>query len=171
MTDVWGADDIRVPRRTLGLLASAARRDGEPLLSLVREAGRAAGEAITRGIAAEVPLAELDLSDFWTAVNAEAGSRGLGTFDWQDPSGGHAELVVLGAADTPEDGVGSAAPFTEGLIEGLLGAAVDEPVAVVQAPPDGGLAIRFVVGAPVALRHVSVRLRSGASLDQALEGL
>jgi hypothetical protein len=171
MNDVPGADDIRIPRRALHVLASAATRDGEPLLSLIREAGRVAGEAITRGIAAEVPLAELDMTDFWTAVNAESGSRSLGTFDWQDPVGGHAELVVLGAADSGLPGPETGAPFTEGLLEGLLAAAVGEPVAVVQAPEDGGRAMRFLVGAPTALRHVSLRLRSGASLEQALEGI
>ncbi len=75
-----------------------------------------------------------------------------------------------GYLERPSRGEGGT-PFTEGLIEGLLGTAAEEPVGVVRAPFDGGEGIRFVIGAPVALRHVHLRLRGGATLEQAVEGI
>jgi hypothetical protein len=175
MSDFRLEGEVRIPVLALHALVAAAERGGEPVAAAVREAGRAAGEDITHRITQVVSMSELDTNDFWSAVNAETGARGLGTFQWTSAVGGHAELVVFGAADA-EDLVRSptghrAAPFTEGLIEGLLGAAAEEPVAAVQAPPDGGEGVRFVVGSPTALRHVRMRLQAGAPLEQALEGI
>jgi hypothetical protein len=175
MTEFRLEGEIRLPGTAVHSLATAARRHGEPVTSAVRDAGRAAGEDIVHRIAALVSLAELDMADFWSAVNAETGARGLGTYEWEAGLGGHAELVVHRVVDAPtragrETG-GRFAPFTEGFIEGLLGAAAEEPVAAVQAPHDGGEGIRYLVGSPTALRHVRLRLQSGASLEQALEGI
>ena len=175
MSDFRLEGEVRIPVLALHALVAAAERGGEPVAAAVREAGRATGEDITRRITQVVSLSELDTDDFWSAVNAETGARGLGTYHWASAVGGHAELVVFDPADA-EEGVRSptgrrAVPFTEGLIEGLLGAAAEEPVAAVQAPPDGGEGARFVVGSPTALRHVRLRLQAGASLEQALEGI
>ena len=141
----------------------------------MRDAGRTAGEEITKLIAGVVSLSELDSNDFWAAVNAETAARGLGTFEWDRGIGGYAEVVVLGAPDLAEGGrapLGDrSAPFTEGLIEGMLGRAAEEPVGVVRGPSDGGEGVRFVVGSPSALRHVRLRLEAGATLDRALEGI
>jgi hypothetical protein len=175
MTDFRLEGEIRVPEAALIALSESARRYGEPVAAAVREAGRAAGENILRRIRTVVSLVELDMADFWLAVNAETGARGLGRYEWQSAIGGHAELLV---DDVPDDrgpiDTGSSdrsAPFTEGFVEGLLGAAAEEPVAVVQAPPDGSGSLRYVVGAPSALRHVRLRLQAGATLEQALEGI
>jgi len=175
MSDYRLEDEVRIPVSALRALVAAARRSGEPVAAAVRRAGLAAGEDITRHIRQVVSLSELDTNDFWAAVNAETGARGLGTFQWEGALGGHAELTVFGAADEEEaertpNGPG-AVPFTEGLIEGLLGAAVEEHVAAVQAPHDGGEGVRFILGSPTALRHVRLRLQAGASLEQALEGI
>lgn len=172
MTDFRLEGEIRVPAEALRALSAAARRHGEPVATAVRDAGRAAGEEFLRRISSEVPLADLDMADFWSAVNAETGARGLGTYEWQSMLGGYAELLVEHSADSPGTGEPVvSAPFTEGFIEGLLGAAVQEPVAVVQAPPDGSRALRYVVGSPSVLRHIRLRLASGSSLEKALEGI
>jgi hypothetical protein len=175
MVDYRLDNEIRVPVLALHALASAADRGGEPVASAVRDAGRAAGEEITRRIASVVSLAELDTNDFWSAVNAETGARGLGTFEWSRGIGGYAEVVVQDAPDLAASGRAPTGdpgtPFTEGLIEGVLGGAVEEPVGVVRAPLDGGEGLRFVIGSPAALRHVRLRLQAGATLDQAVEGI
>ncbi len=175
MSDYRLDDEVRIPASALRSLAGAADRSGEPVATAVRDAGRATGQEITQRIAGAVPLSDLDTNDFWSAVNAETGARGLGTFEWERGIGGHAEILVRGSPDrgpdidaAPTDG---GAPFTEGLIEGLLGTAAEEPVAVVHVPPDGGEGIRFIIGSPVALRHVQLRLRGGLNLEQALEGI
>ena len=174
MSDYRLEDEVRMPSPALQALSAAADRGGEVVAAAVRGAGRAAGEEIARRIARAISLSELDADDFWSAVNAETDARGLGTFEWSRGIGGHAVLLVHGAPDLAEgaraSGNGST-PFTEGLIEGLLTAAAEEPVGVVRAPLDDGEGIRFVIGSPVALRHVLVRLRSGATLEQALEGI
>ena len=173
MSDYRLEDEVRVPSPALQALSAAADRGGEVVASAVRDAGRVAGGEIARRIAEVVSLSELDTDDFWSAANAETDARGLGTFEWKRGIGGHAELLVHGAPDLAEgarvSGTGGT-PFTEGLIEGLLTAAAEEPVGVVRAPPDDGEGIRFVIGSPVALRHVLVSLRGGATLEQALEG-
>jgi hypothetical protein len=175
MVDYRLDNEIRVPVLALHSLSSAADRGGEPVASAVRDAGRAAGEEITRRIASVVSLAELDTNDFWSAVNAETGARGLGTFEWSRGIGGYAEVVVQDAPDLAASGRAPTGdpgtPFTEGLIEGVLGGAVEEPVGVVRAPLDGGEGLRFVIGSPAALRHVRLRLQAGATLDQAVEGI
>ena len=108
-------------------------------------------------------------------MNAETGARGLGTFEWNRGIGGYAEVVAQGAPDLAAGGREQTGdpgtPFTEGLIEGMLGAAAEEPVGVVRAPLDGGAGLRFLVGSPAALRHVRLRLQAGATLDQAVEGI
>ena len=175
MIDYRLENEVRIPSPALQALAAAADRGGEVVAAAVRDAGRAAGEEITRSVAGVISLSELDTDELWAAVNAETAARGLGTYEWERGIGGHAELIVYGS---PDLGVGTSArpadggtPFTEGLVEGLLGAAAEEPVGVVRAPLDGGEGIRFVIGAPVALRHVQLRLRGGSSLEQALEGI
>lgn len=175
MVDYRLDNEVRVPVPALQALSSAADRGGEPVAAAVREAGRAAGELITHRIASVVPLSELDTNDFWSALNAETGARGLGTFEWKRELGGYAEVVARGIPDLDTDRRGQAdepaTPFTEGMIEGILGAAAEEPVAAVRAPHDGGEGFRFVIGSPAALRHVRIRLQGGATLDQALEGI
>jgi hypothetical protein len=175
MNDYRLDDEVRIPVPALHALAAAADRDGEPVAAAVRDAGRAAGEAISRRIGRVVSLSELDADDFWSAVNAETGARGLGTFEWERGFGGHAELLVRGSPDLSETAgipvANRSVPFTEGLIEGLLGAAAEEPVGVVRAPAEGGEGIRFVIGAPIVLRHVRLRLEAGATLGEALEGI
>jgi hypothetical protein len=175
MSDYRLEDEVRIPAAALHALAAAADRGGEPVAAAVRVAGRAAGEEITRRIARLISLSDLDTNDFWSAVNAETGARGLGTFEWERGIGGYAEIVARGAPDLPEGERASTGergtPFTEGLIEGLLGSAAEEPVGVVRAPLDGGEGMRFVIGSPTALRHVRLRLQAGATLDQALEGI
>jgi hypothetical protein len=174
MNDYRLEDEVRVPSSALQALTAAADRGGEVVATAVRDAGRAAGEEIARRIAEVVSLSELDTDDFWSAANAETDARGLGTFEWKRGIGGHAELLVHGAPDLAEGTRVSATggtPFTEGLIEGLLTAAAEEPVGVVQAPLDDGEGTRFVIGSPVALRHVALSLRGGATLEQALEGI
>jgi len=173
MTDFRLEGEIRFPEAAMVALSDAARRHGEAVTAAVREAGRAAGEDILGRIRSMVSLAELDMVDFWSAVNAETGARGLGTYEWQSGLGGHAELLVEDPPDDPGPATGAArrsAPFTEGFIEGLLGAAAEESVAVVPAPDDGARSLRYVVGSPAALRHVRLRLQAGATLEQALEG-
>lgn len=173
MSDYRLEDEIRMPSPALQALSAAADRGGEVVAAAVRGAGRAAGEEIARRIAGAVSISELDTDDFWSAANAETDARGLGTFEWKRGMGGHAELLVRGAPDLAEGARASrgGTPFTEGLIEGLLTAAAEEPVGVVRAPLDDGAGIRFVIGSPVALRHVQARLRAGATLEQALEGI
>lgn len=175
MNDYRLDDEVRIPAPALHALAAAADREGEPVAAVVREAGRAAGGAITRRIGEAVSLAELDADDFWSAVNAETNARGLGTFEWERGLGGHSEVLVHGSPDLTAERRGMAAdrgvPFTEGLIEGLLGAAAEEPVGVIRVPTDGGEGVRFVIGSPVLLRHVRLRLDAGATLDEAMEGL
>ena len=174
MSDYRLEDEVRMPSPALQALAAAADRGGEVVAAAVRDAGRAAGEEVARRIAGAISLSELDTDDFWSAANAETGARGLGTFEWKRGIGGHAELLVRGAPDLADGARTSGnggTPFTEGLIEGLLTAAAGEPVGVVRAPLDDGEGIRFVIGSPVALRHVQVRLRGGATLEQALEGI
>lgn len=175
MNDYRLDDEVRIPVLALRALAAAADRDGEPVAAVVRDAGRAAGEAITRRIGRVASLSELDTDDFWSAVNAETGARGLGTFEWERGFGGHAELLVRGCPDLADSSRAPASvrgvPFTEGLIEGLLGAAAEEPVGVVRAPTDGGEGVSFIIGSPVVLRHVRLRLEAGATLGEALEGI
>ncbi len=174
MSDYRLEDEVRMPSPALQALSAAADRGGEVVAAAVRDAGRAAGEEVARRIAGAISLSELDTDDFWSAANAETGARGLGTFEWKRGIGGHAELRVRGAPDLADGARTSGnggTPFTEGLIEGLLTAAAEEPVGVVRAPRDDGEGIRFVIGSPVALRHVQVRLRGGATLEQALEGI
>jgi hypothetical protein len=174
MSDYRLDDEVRIPAPALQALAAAAARGGEAVAAAVRDSGRAAGEAITRRVAGVIALSDLDANDFWSAVNAETGARGLGTFLWRRGVGGHAEIIAHQPADS-EDGYISRSdpgfPFTEGFIEGLLGAAAEEPVGVLHAPHDGGEGVRFIIGSPLALRHVRVRLERGNSLDEALEGV
>jgi len=173
MTSDRSEREVRMPTAFLHSLAQAAHRHGEPVTGSVREAGRAAGQELARQLSRTLAFSELDSDDFWSAVNAETAARGLGTFEWQRGIGGCAQLVAHGAADDtgPEELEGTRKlPFTEGLLEGLVGTAAEEAVAVVQTPADGGIGVRFVIGAPVLLRHVRIRLESGLTLDDALEG-
>jgi len=175
MTDYRLDNEVRIPASALHALTAAADRGGEAVAAVVRDAGRAAGEEITRLIGQVVSLSELDADDFWSAVNAETGARGLGTFEWERGLGGHAELLVRGFPDLAHSSrapaIDRGVPFTEGFIEGLLGAAAEEPVGVVRVPTDGGEGIRFIIGSPIALRHVHLRLEAGATLGEALEGI
>ena len=165
--------EVRIPAPALHALTAEAERGGAPVAAAVRAAGRAAGDAIAGRIAGVVPLTELDTPDFLAAVNAETGARGLGILEWRRDPGSYAEVVVREAPDLDarSAGTGRDAPFTEGFLEGLLGAAAGEPIGVVQTPDDGGEGLRFIVGSPSLLRHVRVRLDRGETLDVALEGI
>jgi hypothetical protein len=174
MSDYRLDDEVRIPVPALHALAAAAARGGEIVAAAVRDSGRAAGEAITRRVAGMISLSHLDAKDFWSAVNAETGARGLGTFDWRRGVGGHAEIIVHDPAESEEAPTSTADPgfpFTEGFIEGLLGATAEEPIGVLQAPYDGGEGVRFLIGSPVVLRHVRLRLERGGTLEEALEGV
>jgi hypothetical protein len=175
MSDDRSTEDVRLPAASLASLAETARRAGEPVATAVRKAGRAAGESLAHELARSLSFSELDANDFWAAVNSVTESRGLGTFEYRRGVGGHAQLL---ARDTVESRLGPAEqegppdhPFSEGLLEGLLAAAAEQVVGVVCAPADGGDAVRFVIGAPVLLRHIRLRLEHGLPLDAALEGL
>lgn len=175
MTDDRSEEEVRLPATSLIALAETARRSGEPVAAAVRKAGRAAGESVARDLARSLSFAELDADDFWTAVNSVTESRGLGTFEYRRGVGGHAQLLARETVEsrlepTEQEGPPDH-PFSEGFLEGLLGAAAEQVVGVVCAPADGGDTVRFVIGAPVLLRHIRLRLERGLPLDAALEGL
>jgi len=175
MTEDRRNREVRMPMASVLALAAAAERHGEPVAASVRSAGRTTGEELARELSRTLAFSQLDSDDFWSVVNAETAARGLGTFEWHRDVGGLAQLIAYDAVDDaagpgPREGP-CQLPFTEGLLEGLLGAAAGEVIGVVPAPSDGGLGARFVIGAPVLLRHVRIRLDSGLTLDEALEGL
>ena len=167
--------EVRIPGLALCALSAEADRGGEPVAAAVRAAGRAAGDAIAGHIAGMVPLTDLDTDDFLAAVNAETAARGLGTLVWRRELGTYAEVVVREAPElaepVPGAGTQPGTPFTEGFLEGLLGAAAEEPVGVVRTPDDGGEGVHFIVGSPSLLRHVRIRLDRGETLEEALEGI
>lgn len=175
MTDHLSKDDVRLPAVAVRSLAVAAQTSGAEVAAAVRDAGRSAGEALARSLARSISFARLDADDFWSAVNAETAPRGLGTFEWQRGIGGHSQLIARGSVEQGSETQGTGDPeehpFTEGLLEGLLGGAAEEVVGVLPVPSDGGEGTRFLIGAPVLLRHVRLRLGAGLLLDEALEDL
>ena len=102
MIDYRLENEVRIPAPAMQALAAAADRGGEVVAAAVRDAGRTAGEEITRRVAGLISLSELDTDDFWSAVNAETAARGLGTYEWNRGIGGHAELIVLGKRSKEE---------------------------------------------------------------------
>jgi hypothetical protein len=177
-------EEIRLPRAALAALVGAARRDPGGLARALREAGRAVGAELASRVAELVPLEEIGMRRFWEALNAESAGRGLGSFLYAPRSAGVAEISCsdwperTGAAGSPPGDPALArgdAPFTEGLVEGMLSRVVGEPIGVLvqdsptTEPPETEPALRLLVGSPVYLRSIRLRLEAGAALGDLLE--
>lgn len=173
-------DDVQLPRPALEVLIRSAIHDRAGTGLALREAGRAAGADIAGRIAALAPTSGVGAATFWAAANAETVARGLGSLRWVARGDAAAEVIANDALDAIPAGsqIGRTrpprpdAPFSEGLVEGLLSRIVGEQIGslAVEVRRSGeSPALHLLVGSPAFLRVVRRRLDAGEALEAALE--
>lgn len=167
------SSSVRLPSVVLSVLADRCVDLGPGGESALREAGRAAGEAVVGRLGPSPGDATPD--QFWEAVGQQFVDLGLGPVRYRLRTPAVAEIRL---EEVPEaDGVEgeprrlSGCPFSAGLLSGLLGEVAGEPVAVheVECRAGGAAACRFLVGSRPRLSSLRERIADGASLRQLLE--
>lgn len=169
MTDT---DALRLPPRFLASLSDRCGRAGPDAVSALRESGRDLGEGLIGELADVHDPADAKPGTFWEGVGELLAERGLGELTFSVPEPSLAELRLRGGPEAGSDGSsgGRGCPFTTGLLAGLLTAAADEPVAVLEVGcrADGDEDCRWLAGAESALEAVRASLEDGASVREAM---
>lgn len=176
---------LRLPPGFLASLSDRCRRAGPAATSALREAGRELGERLVRELPARHDPAEASPEAFWDAAAGLLADRGLGELAIEIRTPSLAELRLasgpeaIGDADGGEGDAGrgdeelvrGSRPFTTGLLGGVLTAAADAPVAVLEVSSPGDGDDRWLAGRQPALEEVRGSLEDGASVREALEAL
>lgn len=171
-----GSQTVQLPSDALRALADGCLAAGEDSVEVVREAGRRAGRFLERQITGEADPAEADPASYWEVTRDRLVEAGLGETSYRVVDAGVASIAAEGlpeAADHEGTGRGTeGCPFSAGLFGGLLSAAADRPVAVleVECRSRGDDRCRFLVGSEERLADLRDRIVEGASLEEALEG-
>jgi len=155
---------ISIPCAALETLLSVTSGGAEAEL---RSAGREVGAALAERIGESLHGA----SPSWDAIGDAWRESGLGRLSRTTPGPGLMEIVV------EESRLPFGAPeFAAGLLEGLIGSFVSEPVGVtmtsVAATNDDTSAdapVRFTVGAPELIARLRPGLDSGRSIQDLME--
>ncbi len=172
MTDT-GA--LRFPPRFLASLSDRCARAGPDAVSALRESGRELGERLVGDLPDGHGPADAAPDSFWEEVGGLLADRGLGDLSFSVATPAVAELRLRDGPESGTDGPSGSrgCPFTTGLLAGLLTAAADEPVAVLEVGcrSDGDGACRWLAGAETALEAVRTSLEDGASVREAMEAL
>lgn len=169
MTDP--SSDVRIPARSLAVLADRCVGLGEAGISALREGGRAAGEDLADRIADTADPASTGTDAFWGQVDRQLHRLDLGSLTYRVRTPSVAEVRMEGHPEADREGAdGGGCPFATGLLGGILADAAGAPVSVleVECRSDGAEACRFLVGAEARLSDVRARLASGASLREAV---
>mgnify|MGYP006279457957 CR=1 FL=1 len=165
---------VRLPPRFLASLSELCGRAGPDAASALREAGRELGESLVTELPDRFDPAAASPDEFWEAASGLLAERGLGRLEVDVRTPSVAELRLEGSPEAAGTEDGEAPPschFATGLLAGLLTAAADEPVPVLQmtrAADDGG-ACRWLAGPEPSLEEVRGSLEEGASVREALE--
>lgn len=166
---------VRLPPRFLASLSELCGRAGPDAASALREAGRELGESLVAELPDRFDPAEASPREFWEAAAGLLAERGLGRLEVEIRTPSVAELRLEGSPEAVQgDGGGEGSPschLATGLLAGLLTAAADEPVPVLQVAPaaDGDGACRWLAGPEPSLEAIRGRLEEGASVREALE--
>lgn len=166
MTDT---DALRLPPRFLAGLSDRCARAGPEAVSALRESGRELGERLVGELSGDRGPDDAAPGSFWEEVGALLAERGLGGLSFSVATPALADLRLRDGPEAGPDGRGC--PFTTGLLAGLLTAAADEPVAVLEVGcrADGDEDCRWLAGAEPALSDVRASLEDGASVREAME--
>lgn len=166
---------VRLPPRFLAHLSELCGRAGPDAASALREAGRELGESLLEELPDRFDPAAASPGEFWEAAAGLLAERGMGRLEVEIRTPSVAELWLEGSPEAARaDGAGeglSNCPFATGLLAGLLTAAADEPVPVLQVAPtaDGDGACRWLAGPEASLEEIRGSLEEGASVREALE--
>ena len=171
MTDT---DVLRLPTRFLRSLSDRCGRAGPDAVAALREALRELGDELVDELSDDRHPDDAPPEVFWEGVAELLSGRGLGELSFSVSTPAVAELRLRGGPEAGPDAAsngGRGCPFTTGLLAGLLTAAAEEPVAVLEVGcrADGDGACRWLAGAESALEAVRARLEDGASVREALE--
>lgn len=155
---------LPVPCAVLETLLSAVPPGAEAEL---RSAGHGTGVALAEWVRESTH----ESSPSWEAIGEAWTELGLGRLSRSAPGPGLMEIVV------EESGLPSGTPeFEQGMLEGLIGSFVSEPVgvtitSVADSMEDTGVdvPVRFVVGAPELIARLRPGLGSGRSIRDLME--
>ncbi len=165
---------VRLPPRFLASLSRRCGRAGPEAESALRESGRELGERLVRELPERHDPARAAPGAFWEAVAGLLSERGLGDLEVELRTSSLAELRLTGGPEASADGADGddrrGCPLTTGLLAGLLTAAADAPVGVLEVAcgADGGAGCRWLAGPASSLEEVRDRLAEGASVREAL---
>lgn len=176
---------VRLPSGFLASLSDRCRRAGPAATSALREAGRELGERLVRELPDRHDPADASPGAFWDAAAGLLADRGLGELEIEIRTASLAELRLASGPEAIDDAVGGdgntgggddevvrgSYPFTTGLLAGVLTAAADAPVAVLEVTCPGDGHGRWLAGRQPALEEVRGSLKDGASVREALEAL
>lgn len=166
-------DALSLPPRFLASLSERCSRAGPEAVAALRESGRELGERLVEELADSDDPGDAAPETFWESVGGLLSERGLGELSFSVPGPSLAELRLRGGPEVKPDGSSEArgCPFTTGLLAGILTAAADEPVAVLEVGcrADGDEDCRWLAGAESALEAVRASLDGGASVREAME--
>jgi predicted hydrocarbon binding protein len=166
--------DIILPPSALRALADAAATAMSGGEGVLLEAGREVGRALHPLVMQEGGASAQ--GDFWERLQMHLARRGLGSIRHRRIHPGIGLLESRGVAELAgEEAPGEGrpfAPFTTGLLRGLLSAAAGRPVDLRQldgAP--GGALCRWVFGSPAALDALERGMGRGRTLEEAVAEL
>lgn len=171
-----GSETVQLPTDALRALADGSLAAGEESVEVVREAGRRTGRFLERRITGDADPAEADPATYWEVTRDHLLEAGLGETAYRVVHAGVGSITADGLPEAADhDGAGrgtEGCPFSAGLFGGLLSAAADRPVAVleVECRSRGDERCRFLVGSEDRLTDLRERIVEGATLEEALEG-
>ena len=167
--------DVRLPSRFFADLSRRCGRAGPEAAGALREAGRALGGQLVEELPRREHPDRASPDAFWEIAAEVLSEHGLGDLDMEVKTPSVAELRLRGGPEAAGEGeespAGGACPLATGIVAGVLTAAADEPVAVLEVAcaADGDEACRWLAGSRETLEGVRGALREGASVREALE--
>lgn len=167
--------DVRLPSRFFADLSRRCGRAGPEAAGALREAGRALGGRLVEELPRRERPDRASPDAFWDAAAEVLSDRGLGDLDMEVRTPSAAELRLDGGPEATwpgeESPSGGGCPLATGLLAGVLTAAAEEPVAVLEVAcaADGDEACRWLAGSPETLEGIRSALEAGASVREALE--
>lgn len=165
--------EIILPPSALRALADAAAAAKPGAEGVLVDAGREVGTTLHPALMEDEGAGPP--RDFWDRLQRLFSRRGLGTLTHRRIHPGIGLLESPGVAEllgAPDHG--GEAPFTTGILLGILSATAGRPVDLrqIRPPPSGAAsACRWVFGSPAALDGLEKGLGHGRTLEEALADL
>lgn len=175
MTDTATATEAKFVQIPAGMISSMRRalasdRDPMEAVTLLRQVGYEAGEAVHAALAGHLGggAGELDADRFWRGVSDYFEEIGWGRVEHRRMHPGVGALDLVNWLEAGSDGGPAGCHLSTGFFTDLLGRVAGAGVVVMEVPSGEDGRSRLLFGSGDTLGAVYQSLAAGASLDEAL---